>query len=45
MGGMFISEADRVAIAFEVTATFADLLEFTLSRCWTSWRPSRSTHG
>jgi hypothetical protein len=30
MGGMFIAEADSVATAFEVTATFADLLDFHL---------------
>jgi uncharacterized protein DUF3303 len=28
MGGMFIAEADNVAVAFETAATFSDLLEF-----------------
>jgi hypothetical protein len=28
MGGMFVAEADSAAVAFEVAATFSDLLEF-----------------
>jgi hypothetical protein len=28
MGGMFIAEADSAATAYEVSATFADMLEF-----------------
>jgi hypothetical protein len=30
MGGMFLAEADSPAAAFEATATFADLLEFSI---------------
>ena len=43
MGGMFIAEADSPAAAFEATATFADLLDFHVVPCWTSWRRYRST--